>query len=180
MSDTVVEIANRARARAKRLPLPAGVKTGRILWPYAISIASFHVLALLALLPWFFSWSGVASAVLGVLRVRHARHQPLLSPAADPSRLRLPEAGWSIFSPCSASVAFRIRRRAGSRCIAGTTSIPTSSPIRTARWSASSGVMCGWMLVENDDLKRLGIYRTLCRKICCANRSTSGWSASYG
>jgi stearoyl-CoA desaturase (delta-9 desaturase) len=37
----------------------------KISWPYAVSITLYHVLALLAFVPWFFSWTGVAVCVLG-------------------------------------------------------------------------------------------------------------------
>jgi stearoyl-CoA desaturase (delta-9 desaturase) len=37
----------------------------RIKWRYASPIIVVHLIALLALLPWFFSWTGVALAVLG-------------------------------------------------------------------------------------------------------------------
>lgn len=39
--------------------------TRELFLPYAISFAMVHALALLALSPWFFSWSGVALAVAG-------------------------------------------------------------------------------------------------------------------
>lgn len=49
------------------LPLkrPSAV-TGRIVWRYAAPIAALHLLALLACLPWLFSWTGVALWVGGV------------------------------------------------------------------------------------------------------------------
>jgi stearoyl-CoA desaturase (delta-9 desaturase) len=51
--------------RIEQLALPAGIKTRRILWLPAFWVVSYHLLALLALLPWFFSWTGVALAILG-------------------------------------------------------------------------------------------------------------------
>jgi fatty-acid desaturase len=35
-------------------------------WPNAVIVASIHVFALAALLPWFFSWTGVVVALLGL------------------------------------------------------------------------------------------------------------------
>jgi fatty-acid desaturase len=61
-----VPVAVPAAVPAPRLALPAGVKLGRIVWRWAIPIAVFHLLALLAFVPWFFSWTGVVVAVLGV------------------------------------------------------------------------------------------------------------------
>jgi stearoyl-CoA desaturase (delta-9 desaturase) len=54
-----------ASAKAERLPLPAGVAPVRINWFYAGTIAFYHLVALLAFVPWFFSWTGVIVAVLG-------------------------------------------------------------------------------------------------------------------
>jgi fatty-acid desaturase len=47
------------------LPVPAGVKPDRITWRWAIAIGIYHLLALLAFVPWFFSWTGVVVALLG-------------------------------------------------------------------------------------------------------------------
>lgn len=56
-----------------RLPLPATVfapppAVGKIKlrWPYTISIIIVHLLALLACLPYFFSWAGVIACVVGL------------------------------------------------------------------------------------------------------------------
>ena len=46
---------------------------------------------LLAFVPWFFSWTGVVACAGRHLRLRHARHQSLLSPPADASQLRCPK-----------------------------------------------------------------------------------------
>lgn len=52
-------------ASVRPLPLPASVSGLRIRWTYAISIVVVHLLALLAFVPWFFSWTGVVLAILG-------------------------------------------------------------------------------------------------------------------
>jgi fatty-acid desaturase len=55
--------ARRGRVRAH------GHRTGArhtIAWPYASGIVGYHVLALLALVPWFFTWGGVILAVAGL------------------------------------------------------------------------------------------------------------------
>ena len=51
---------------AGRLALPATVDRRTLLWRYVISLALMHVLALLVLLPWLFSWSGVVLFAAGV------------------------------------------------------------------------------------------------------------------
>ncbi len=55
-----------AETHPERLPYPVGVTPRKILWPYAISITVYHLLALLAFVPWLFSWSGVVLAWLGL------------------------------------------------------------------------------------------------------------------
>ncbi len=54
-----------AATRAARLPLPAGVKPYRLAKSHAAILVVYHLVALLALLPWFFSWTGVALVVIG-------------------------------------------------------------------------------------------------------------------
>ena len=56
--------------RAESLSRPIGTDRRRINWRYAFAVGSYHLIALLALLPWFFSWTGVA-----------------LSPVAQPPQL---------------------------------------------------------------------------------------------
>jgi fatty-acid desaturase len=48
-----------------KLPLPTTVQTRQILWPYAIGVVAYHVLALLTLVPWLFSWTGLILCVAG-------------------------------------------------------------------------------------------------------------------
>ena len=47
--------------------MPDTIVRGKLLWPYAISIGGMHVLALLAFVPWLFSWTGLIVMLLGVL-----------------------------------------------------------------------------------------------------------------
>jgi len=53
-------------AATDRLPAPDTIVRGQIRWRYAISIALIHLLALLAVLPWLFSWTGLVVMILGV------------------------------------------------------------------------------------------------------------------
>lgn len=48
-----------------KLDYPATVSRKRILWMYAGSIGLIHLLALMAFIPWFFSWEGLFLAVVG-------------------------------------------------------------------------------------------------------------------
>ena len=49
-----------------RLQAPATVRFDRLIWIYVIPVVTIHVAALLAFVPWLFSWTGVALAILGV------------------------------------------------------------------------------------------------------------------
>jgi stearoyl-CoA desaturase (delta-9 desaturase) len=54
-------------AASKRIPWPATtIDPRQIRWRYALGIPLIHVLACLAFVPWFFSWTGVVMAVLGL------------------------------------------------------------------------------------------------------------------
>ena len=48
------------------LSLPVGVQVNDRDWPAAIGLTVYHLLALLAFLPWFFSWTGVVLGALGL------------------------------------------------------------------------------------------------------------------
>jgi stearoyl-CoA desaturase (delta-9 desaturase) len=51
---------------ANALQRPAGTEPLRIEWAFALGILFYHLIAALAFLPFFFSWTGVACAVLGI------------------------------------------------------------------------------------------------------------------
>lgn len=52
--------------RRAALPRPDGTVPTRLNWPFIAGIGGLHLLALLALAPYFFSWTGVALAVAGL------------------------------------------------------------------------------------------------------------------
>lgn len=49
----------------QRLPPPEQTQPVRILWEYLIVLGIVHAVALLAFVPWLFTWSGLVLAVLG-------------------------------------------------------------------------------------------------------------------
>lgn len=53
-------------AAVAQLDYPRTTRPVRVRWVYLISISSFHLLACLAFVPWLFSWTGVALALLGL------------------------------------------------------------------------------------------------------------------
>jgi stearoyl-CoA desaturase (delta-9 desaturase) len=64
---TVDEAGSSAVPQAlARLPLPATVRRDEKIWLYVIPVLSIHLGALAAFVPWLFSWTGLALAILGV------------------------------------------------------------------------------------------------------------------
>ncbi|HEY4308913.1 MAG TPA: fatty acid desaturase [Pirellulales bacterium] len=51
---------------ASPLARPVETEPVRIYWQYAINLALIHLLALLAFVPWFFSWAGLAACLVGL------------------------------------------------------------------------------------------------------------------
>ena len=141
-----------------RLPTPDLVNFRKIAWVYAIGVIGYHLVALLALLPWFFSWTGVVLAiagcyVFGTLGINLCYHRLLTHRGfncpkwlehglRDPGRL-LP-AGHARPLGGGASPASPALRRAGA--------------IRTARWSASSGATWAGSWSTTRTWTRLRIY----------------------
>lgn len=66
-SPPAISTAAAAPAQVTRLPRPSGVRAQRILWQYAISLVAMHVLACLAFVPWFFSWTGLWACLIGII-----------------------------------------------------------------------------------------------------------------
>ena len=66
MSNAINVRTEDREATAGRLDVPATVAAGTIDWPYAVSFVLYHVLALLALVPWLFSWAGLTAFLLGI------------------------------------------------------------------------------------------------------------------
>ena len=66
MTSEFIELgASKSVSQIGRLPLPAAVNLRRVYWPYVIVLVACHLLALLTVLPWFFSWTGVVLCILG-------------------------------------------------------------------------------------------------------------------
>ena len=45
-----------------KVPYPATLQKGRYVWPYVGAFLVYHLLALLVVVPWLFSWAGLALA----------------------------------------------------------------------------------------------------------------------
>lgn len=141
----------------RRLALPAAVERHRIVWSYAITVGVYHAVALLALLPWFFSWTGVALAfaglyVFGNLGINLCYHRLLTHRGlVCPKWL---EHGLAILGVCSMQDTparwVAVHRRHHEQ--ADLQDDP-HSPLVNFLWGH-----IGWMLIRNRDLDRLGIY----------------------
>ena len=55
-----------SHAEIPRLPMPDTIVPGKVRWPYAIVIGLVHLLALAAVVPWLFSWTGLIAMLIGV------------------------------------------------------------------------------------------------------------------
>jgi fatty-acid desaturase len=142
---------------AVRLPLPAAVDSHRVLWSYAGTLVVWHLLALLAVLPWFFSVTGlvlgiVGSYVFGGLGITLCYHRLLTHRGlACPKWL---EYSFAILGVCAmqdtparwVAVHRRHHEHADKR-------EDPHSPLVGFFWGH-----VGWMLVKNTDLTRLSIY----------------------
>jgi len=163
-SSSLPPVAGGGVVAGQRLPYPSGVDRHRVLWPYAVTIGLYHLLALLALLPWFFSWTGVVAAVLGVyvfagLGINLCYHRLLTHRG-----LVLPkwlEHSFAVLgllcmqdSPGRWVAVHRLHHQHSDK------QEDPHSPLAGFFW----GHM-GWMLVENRDLARLRIYERYSRDI---------------
>jgi fatty-acid desaturase len=148
----------------QRLPLPATVERGRILWPYAIGVIGFHLLALLALIPWLFSWTGVALAVagcyvFGTLGINLCYHRLLTHRGfVCPKWLEhsLAILGVCCFqdTPARWVAVHRLHHQNSDE------QADPHSPLVNFFWSHF-----GWLLVTNSELQRLSMYERYSKDI---------------
>jgi fatty-acid desaturase len=152
------------RLPARRLALPEAVNRHRIVWPYAITVGLYHLLALLAVLPWCFSWTGVGLAVVGTyvfggLGINLCYHRLLTHRGlVFPKWL---EHSFAVIGVCCMQDTparwVAVHRRHHEH--ADVQDDP-HSPLVNFFWGH-----VGWMLVENRDLVRLAIYERYAKDI---------------
>jgi stearoyl-CoA desaturase (delta-9 desaturase) len=139
------------------LPHPETLGPGRFVWPYVIAFAVYHGLALFAVLPWLFSWVGLAAALIGLyvfgtLGVNLCYHRLLTHRSFTcPKWL---EHALSILGVCCLQDT-PVRWVAVHRMHHQHSDEPTDphSPLVNFFW----GHM-GWLLVPNRELARLTLY----------------------
>ena len=144
--------------------LPHSAAGRRIAWPYAVGIIGYHLLALLALLPSLFTWSGVILAAFGLFAFgtlgiglgyhRLLTHRGLICP-------KWLEHSFAILGVCCVqdtparwvSVHRLHHRYADER-------LDPHSPLAGLLWSH-----IGWLMVENRRLARRDIYERYAKDI---------------
>ena len=163
-----VELARVGTVRRVKLsagiPLPAGVNRRGIYWRYAFAVGSYHVLALLAFDPWFFSWTGVALAIFGVylfgmVGVNLCYHR-LLSHRSFSCPKWLEYAFAIIGICCLEDTPARwvaVHRKHHHRA---DDEPDPHSPLASLLWA-----YVGWLLIENTDLSRIALYDRYARDI---------------
>ncbi|MEH2480693.1 fatty-acid desaturase [Nitrobacteraceae bacterium AZCC 2146] len=152
-----LEIPSRSRAVEPRITLPEGVRPYRIDWVNTLTIAIFHVLALLALMPMFFNWTAVIVAIVaarlfGLIGINIGYHRLLTHRG-----FKCPK--W--LEHCFVVVAICCAEDTPARWVAVHRRHHEKADDRPDPHSPLAGFFwghLGWLLVKNPDLSRLGIY----------------------
>src|SRR6516165_9656124 len=153
-----------AGTKPARLPYPPTLRRGGVIWEYAIAFSLYHALALLAVLPWLFSWTGLAAAlagtyVFGTLGINLCYHRLLTHRSfACPRWL---EHGLSILGVCCLQdtparwvAVHRLHHQNSDE------QPDPHSPLVTFIW----GHM-GWLIHTNTDLERMQLYERYSRDL---------------
>jgi fatty-acid desaturase len=131
---------------ARRLSLPAAVDRRHVAWLYASTVGLCHLIALLSVLPWFVSWSGLALAlgglyVFGGLGINLGYHRLLT------------HRGWSAeMAGIQLRRSWRLLYAGHARALGGSASASWYADDRTihiVRWLVSFGAMsagCWWKM----------------------------------
>ena len=151
-------------SQAESLSHPIAVNGRRINRRYAIAVGSYHLLALLVFEPWFFSWTGVVFAVVGVyffgsLGINLCYHR-LLSHRSFSCPLWL-EHTFAIIAVCCVedTPARWVATHRQHHHRADDQADP-HSPLVSLFWS-----YMGWLFIENTDLSRAVAYDRYARDI---------------
>jgi fatty-acid desaturase len=158
------EVVSAPPSRRPAVAYPGGVTPRQIEWSYAITVTLYHLLALLAVLPWLFSWTGVVLAVLGLYVFgtlginlcyhRLLAHRGLITPLWLEHTLAVLAVCCVQDTPARWVAVHRRHHQHADE------PDDPHSPLVNFFW----GHM-GWLLVENRDLRRLGVYDRYARDI---------------
>ena len=143
--------------KADRLPFPDTIVPGPVRWPYAISIAAMHGLALLAVVPWLFSWTGLIVMLIGVhvfgQAINLCYHRLLAHHSAKVPKWL--ERSFVVLALCCLQDTPG-RWVATHRFHHGHSDEPDDphSPLVTFLWAH-----IGWLIVQNNRTDNIGTYR---------------------
>jgi fatty-acid desaturase len=151
-------------ASIERLKLPEGVRPFRLNWPNILVISAYHVAAVAAFLPFCFSWTGLLIAVLGthlcgLFGINLCYHR-LLTHRGLTCPKWLEHAMVIVAMSCLQETPARwvaVHRR--HHQFADEQPDP-HSPLANFFWAHM-----GWLLVDQPELARLGIYQRYARDI---------------
>lgn len=148
----------------KHLPHPAAVKPYVILWPYAIGVGAYHLFALLAFVPWLFSWTGVMLVLFGLyafgtLGINLCYHR-LLTHRSFSCPLWLEHVFATIGVCCLQDTPARWVATHRMHHQYSDEQPDPHSPLVTFLW----GHM-GWLMVRNRDLHSLAMFERYARDI---------------
>jgi stearoyl-CoA desaturase (delta-9 desaturase) len=141
----------------ERLPAPAGSRPLRLNRLYAGAVVVYHLVALLALVPWLFSWTGMVLALLGLyvfgtLGINLCFHRLLTHRGVVCPKLL--EHTFAVLGVCCLQdtparwVAVHRRHHAHAD-----EQPDPHSPLVNFLWGH-----VGWVVFENPELSRLGIF----------------------
>jgi fatty-acid desaturase len=151
-------------AANERLMLPAGVVPFQLNWPYILVIGAYHIAALLAFMPGYFSWSGFLLAVLGthlcglfginLCYHRLLTHRGLKCPKWLEHAMVIIAMSCFQETPARWVAIHRLHHQFADR------RPDPHSPLASFFWGH-----IGWILVNQPELSRLGIYQRYARDI---------------
>ncbi|MEO8304089.1 MAG: fatty acid desaturase [Betaproteobacteria bacterium] len=150
--------------RVGALARPLGVAGDARIWPFVIGLGVIHLVALLAFVPWFFSWTGVVLALLGLyfygtLGINLAYHRILTHKGLSvPKWLERALATLGVccleYTPARWIAVHRMHHQYSDE------QRDPHSPLVTPMW----GHM-GWLGVENRDTASTAMYERYARDI---------------
>jgi fatty-acid desaturase len=147
-----------------RISRPAGTGRRNVHWHYAATVGGCHLLALLALFPWFFSWTGVILMMVGIflfgsVGINLCYHR-LLSHRSFQCPIWL-EHSFAVFGVCCLEdsparwvAVHRLHHHRADH------QPDPHSPLVGLFW----GYM-GWLFIENIELSRVSLYDRYARDI---------------
>jgi stearoyl-CoA desaturase (delta-9 desaturase) len=150
--------------RSTPLASPLAVRPMRIQWVPTIFIVGYHLLTVLALLPWFFSWTGVALTVVGTILTGSLGISLCYHRLLTHRGFRCPkwlEHTLAVLGCCALQDTpirwVAVHRRHHQYADEGP---DPHSPLVSFFWGH-----VGWILIENSELDRLAIYERYARDL---------------